>query len=246
MNDHYQRFLQAGQTFATEQAKQNDVIGILLAGAWLNGQIDPHSDIDVVIILDPACDYRERGNTWIDGVEIEYFKNPPQQIRSYFKKEINSPHTAHMLANGHLAYQASPLIQTLQEEARAVLANGPAALSDVESDLARYFLDDLWKDLQDAWHHDDILGATLLRDKIINRSIDLYYRFHGTYRVKDKRLRRDLNKTSHGRALQLLLQNCQGPNWMSNDSVAALLEEMATYTDGLRPKEWTLISKLDL
>ena len=49
--------------------------------------IDKNSDIDIHVILNPECDYRERGNLWIKGIEIEYFKNPPVQIKSYFQKE---------------------------------------------------------------------------------------------------------------------------------------------------------------
>ena len=246
MNEHYKRFLQAGRTYAAEQAKQEDVIGIILAGGWLEGHIDPHSDIDVFIILDPACDYRERGNTWIDGIEIEYFKNPPQQIRSYFRKEKSSPHTAFMLATGLVEYNDSPLVNTLRQEAQTLIEQGPTALGEIEKEFAKYFLDDLWKDLQDTQVSNDLLGATLLRDKIINRSIDLYYRFHGAYRVKDKRLDQDLSKTDGGRAFRQLLNNCHAPDWLTNDSIDALLKEVTTYANGPRPKEWTLTSQLDL
>lgn len=38
---------------------------MIVAGSYIYGRLDPHSDIDIFVVLHPDCDYRERGNTWI-------------------------------------------------------------------------------------------------------------------------------------------------------------------------------------
>ena len=77
-----QKFQEACNQFCALEQQKEEVIGIIVSGSFIHSTIDLYSDIDVYVILDPSCAYRERGNTWIKGVEIEYFQNPPEQIRA--------------------------------------------------------------------------------------------------------------------------------------------------------------------
>ena len=64
-----------------ESEKLNDdVIGIIISDSFHYSTIDINLQIDIYVILDPKCDYKIRGNTWINDIGIEYFKNPPTQI----------------------------------------------------------------------------------------------------------------------------------------------------------------------
>ena len=106
--------------FLQQLKMDKNTIGVIVTGSYIHGPFDKHSDIDIYVILHPDCDYRERGNTWINQIEIEYFKNPPQQIRSYFKTEV-SPHTADMLAKGNIRFQGDPVVTELVAEAKQIL-----------------------------------------------------------------------------------------------------------------------------
>ena len=135
MQDLYPKFQAAANEFIERSKLDEDVIGIILTGSFVHGSLAPNSDLDVYLILDEKCDYRERGNTWINGVEIEYFKNSPEQIRTYFKREQASPHTAHMLAKGKLVFQKSPLVAKLIKEAELELTKLVNPLKEFQLEL---------------------------------------------------------------------------------------------------------------
>lgn len=235
---------EAGQAYADQMKEQPDVIGIILAGSWLHDPIDPNADIDVVVILDPQSDYRERGNTWINGIEIEYFMNPVQQLSAYFQQETKSPHTAHMLATGRVVYQASSLVAELVEEAKQIWTTPPPALSNVERDLKRYFLDDLRKDFADALSNKDQLGTQLLRHQLINQSIDLCCRIHRLWRDKHKRLQAQLTKADP--TFAALIQAALFEQADQQEALFHLLSYTEQWTSGPRPREWQLKGPLAL
>lgn len=146
------------------------------------------------MILDPKCRYRERGNLWINGIEIEYFKNPPEQIKSYFEKEKKSPRTAHMLAFGKIANRKSNNVNELVTRRRSIIGEKPPKIKDVEIDFKKYFIDDYYKDIEDAISNKDILGAKIIRAQIINRSIDIICKIIQIRSDKDKRLGKQIEK----------------------------------------------------
>lgn len=244
MHPKYAHYLQASELFVDPIKSDPAVIGIIVCGGWLEGHIDLNSDIDVHLILDPACTYRERGNTWINGIEIEYFKNPPQQIRSYFRHETTSPHTAFMLAQGEIRYQASPIIEALTVEAQNIIEVPRAPLPGFSKELAKYMLDDYYKDLQDAQAVTDAVGSTLIQQKIINKSIDLFYKSQQRYRPKDKRLQGDLQILDANFAQ--IIQQSLATNWDKLNGLNALKSYIDQILGGPRTKEWQLKSALDL
>ena len=66
---------------------RKEVTGVLVCGSFVTGKPAPHSDIDLHIVLSESVLWRERGNKIVDGFLIEYFANPPRQIREYFKED---------------------------------------------------------------------------------------------------------------------------------------------------------------
>src|SRR3989344_3758665 len=99
-----EKFQQALQKFVDKHKKNSNVIGIFLTGSFIHSKPDKNSDLDVYVLTKDSK-FRERGNTWIDGVEIEYFINPVKQVEQYFKEEGDGgPHTAHMFINSKVLY----------------------------------------------------------------------------------------------------------------------------------------------
>ncbi|MCB0628161.1 MAG: hypothetical protein R2824_04185 [Saprospiraceae bacterium] len=243
MTPQQQQFLRAGEQYVAQTRQNKDVIGIIFTGSFIHGQLDANSDLDVFVILAPACNYRERGNTWINGVEVEYFMNPPQQIRGYMQQE-KSPHTAHMLAHGRLVYCTTEVVVQLMQEAKTRLATPPPAMKQFEIELARYHLDDLFKDLEDALACDDQLAAGLLKTTLINTGIDLFCKRHRLYRDKHKRLYHQLAGVDPLFA-QLLLQLIAHEQWHLED-ILPLKKYITDLLGGERSREWKLRSALDL
>lgn len=244
MSSILQRFQKACDTFVQREKSNPDVIGIIVAGSFIYGQIDPNSDIDIFIILNPTCDYRERGNTWVNDVEIEYFKNPPQQILSYFEKEKNSPHTAHMIANGQIVFQNSPIIDELRTQAQTILKTPPPPIKDIEVNLGKYVLDDMFKDLEDVILKNDLFAIPMVHHGIINKCIDLFCKKNQIKRMKYKRLESQL--ASIDPHFVEILKSTFRPDWQKNQSMENLKIFMANMLGGERSKEWILKSGLDL
>ncbi len=240
-NTRLQQFNQAAEIYVERTKAHPDVIGIVLAGTYISGLIDKHSDVDVVVLLDKNCAYRERGNTWINEVEIEYFMNPPQQIRQYFRNEYK---TAHMLVNGKIAYQKSSEILDLVEEAKQLLQTKPATIQPFEKELGKYFIDDLYKDLEDAKENEDLFAFQLVKNNFIDRCINLFCKVHHLRRDKAKRLKKQL-ATQHPQFAKVL-ESCLSTCSFELQHLKELRIMIEDLIGGSRPKEWVFRSPLDL
>ena len=89
--------------FTARYSKDKNVLGIILTGSYVYGILDKNSDLDICIITKNSKTL-ERGSTWVDNVEIDYFISPLKQIEAYFQqdKTKQSRNTAHMLANSQI------------------------------------------------------------------------------------------------------------------------------------------------
>lgn len=231
-------FEMAAKIFESKVREDHDIDAMLLTGSYIHGEIDSNSDLDVVLLLKDTCTYRERGNTWINGIEVEYFKNPPQQIRSYFKKE-KSPHTAHMLWYGQIVFHHSNVVHDLRAEAKEVLDKIPLLPSDTQIELHKYFLDDLLKDLEDV--REDQIALSVIKGKLVNRCIDIFYAMQQVRRPKDKTLSkslRNLDGKFHNTIYAFINEE--------EESTQKLIDKMSLLLNGWRSKEWVLRTPLDL
>lgn len=243
MTARLQQFQAACDIYVEQIRDHPDVIGILVSGSFVDGKIDANSDIDIYILLDPSCDYRERGNTWINGVEIEYFMNPPQQIRAYFRNE-KVPHTAHMLAYGKVLYRKSDLLDQLIVEAKQIMGKKPSAAKQVQVELWKYHLDDLWKDLEDSRKMGNELAAILLKNQIVEMSLELFCKKHRIWRTKHKRLAVQLKEIDP--TFLAIVEDAVRSGWPDFMGLRALRDYSEELLGGERSREWKLRSPLEL
>ena len=241
MDALYQKFQKASEEFIKKVEADKDIIGIVLTGSFIHGHLNSHSDLDIYLILHDSVNYRERGNTWVNDVEIEYFKNSPRQIRSYFKKEITSPHTAHMLANGKVVLEKSSVVGEIVEEAKKILSLRPAPLKMFQLELLKYKFDDLFKDLADEMHDKNGVAFQLIKREITDEVIHLFCKIHQIRRQKNKRLTEQLAQIdpSFVEQLEKLFAN-------KSDDLEELKRTIEKLLGEWRPKEWKLRSDLDL
>ncbi|MEO1417958.1 MAG: hypothetical protein AAFW00_21930 [Bacteroidota bacterium] len=238
------RFEKAARIFADRMKAHPEVIGVISSGTFMHDQVDPHSDIDVHVILEESVNQRERGNTWVEDVEIEYFMNPPQQVRAYFIKEVKSPHTAHMLIHGRVEWKADPILDTLIAEAHEIMKNPPAFPNALSLKMMRYQLDDLWKDWLDCIYREDAFAGGWVKNHYLDFAINSFCQVHRVWRTKDKRLEEQLASISP--AFTLLLKKCFFATWNEMQVMKDLHEMMAGYAGGKRSREWILRGGLDL
>lgn len=223
-----------------------DIIGIFASGSFAYGRIDKHSDIDVYIILKADCEYRERGNTWIGGVEIEYFYNPPQQVRAYFKQEGNEPHTAHILCHGRLCLRRDPIIMELVQEAEEILDRKIEGPNDIRKEFLKYGLDDKRKDYWDCVDRGDMAGARLLAGELVEMCIKIHFQLKGQYPRKKKGLLEFLQKDDpeFERYLRAAIEGTCSD--MDEKCLLALVSHIEDRLGGARSREWKMRTGLDL
>jgi len=135
---------------------KDDVVGVLVCGSFVTGSPSSRSDLDVHIILDEALSYRERGNRIVDGLLIEYFANPPRQIRSYFKEDYHgiSPESQTQFATGEILLDVTGVVAELKQEAIAMLALNFEDVVPNTHELVKYGIWDMLDDLLDLYENE--------------------------------------------------------------------------------------------
>lgn len=143
---------QALEQFLQQWLPRPEVIGALVCGSYVTGNPSPRSDIDVHLVLSDDIHWRERGNRVVGTYMIEYFANPPHQIRQYFREDHaeNRPMAATQFVTGDILHDPNGMVARLQTEAQAWLDTPFARLSDLQTNLMNYGLWDALEKLRSA------------------------------------------------------------------------------------------------
>ncbi len=244
INNLQAKFDKALKIFVDKYKKNPNVLAILVSGSFIHSSPDKNSDLDVYILLEKSK-MRERGNTWINGVEIEYFINPVNQVRHYFKTETGSksPCTAHMFANSKILYQRDKTVNQLIKEAKTILKKKMPPMKKIDLEFARYSIDDIQKDLEDVYLKKDIFAFYLIANNILSECLDLFFKVHRISKEKSKRLQEQLksiDKKFEKLYTNALIEKNIDKQYRNINRVVNYIEKLI---GGKRPKEWILRSK---
>lgn len=168
--------------FVNDFEYMNDLIGILVCGSYITGNPTNHSDLDVHMVLDNCVNYRERGNSVIGGLLIEYFANPPRQIIKYFDDDMKdkSLMSQTQFATGEIILDKNGDVRLLKEKALGMIEEFYADCNKIEpmSESTKYFMWDMLDDLQDAYENNridfDFLYYNLLNKVISNYMVCIH------------------------------------------------------------------------
>lgn len=169
-----------------------ELLGILLVGSLAYGIPRPQSDIDLFVVIRPP--WRQRRTLFIDGVEVEIFLNPAQQVRAEFRN-TDSPATIAMFAQGRILFDPTGLVKHLVQEAQGIWQHPrPAVPYGTYAYFSlRYTCVDLLKDAQDLLEVDkDAAGWVLFT--ALQSTLNAYYRIQRRWSVKPKYLLNNLEQ----------------------------------------------------
>lgn len=129
---------------------KDDVVGVMACGSYVTGHPNAHSDLDVHLLLNKKCDYRERGNRIVDGLLVEYFANTKRQVLAYFKEDLSKFRTMSQVqfATGEVIFDKTGEIAKLKEEAKKQLEKGFSKFDGNLSPLTLYGIWDSMDDMQ--------------------------------------------------------------------------------------------------
>ncbi|MCL1702296.1 nucleotidyltransferase domain-containing protein [Lysinibacillus sp. Bpr_S20] len=141
------------EEFLKDWKNRNDVIGALVCGSYVTGDPSTRSDIDVHIILSEDVDWRERGNRIVNGFLIEYFANPPKQIRQYFQEDFQIQRIMSMVQfmTGKILFDNTGILNELKIEAEHWLNNEYDELNKTILEIKKYTLWDSLDNLKDCF-----------------------------------------------------------------------------------------------
>ncbi|MCB0201041.1 MAG: nucleotidyltransferase domain-containing protein [Anaerolineae bacterium] len=128
-----------------------DCRAAFMAGSVVRGDATATSDLDIMVIVpDGYPAYRE--SLRVDGWPVELFIHTLTVHRRFAQHDAarRMPATSRMVCEGIVVCDRDGLAGQLKEEACALLAAGPAPLTEQELASARYFISDLMDDLIDA------------------------------------------------------------------------------------------------
>ena len=148
-----EKWEKALNVFLESWKERDDVIGAIVCGSYVTGNPSLHSDIDVHIILSDDAQWRERGNTIVDGYLIEYFANSPKQIKKYFEEDYKSltPHSMVQFLTGKIIFDNYNEVIKLKNEARIWFNKEYNELDDISVEMIKYYLWDTLDNLLDCY-----------------------------------------------------------------------------------------------
>ena len=238
------KYEQALEVFVNQYKKKPRVLAIFVTGSYVHSNLDKNSDLDVYVLTDKGKT-RERGNLWINGVEVEYFINPVDQVRHYFKTEIGSKGSsaAHMFVSSRILYQKDATVNQLIKEAGRALKKKSPPMKKIDVEIARYSIDDTWKDLEDVYLRRDPFAFAQVADDLLRDCQDLFFKVHRVHKEKPKRLReylRGIDKEYEKRYSNALVERDVDKQFKDLTKLVKYVEKLL---GGKRPKEWILKSK---
>jgi len=238
------KYQKALDKFVEKYKKNKRVIGIILTGGMVHSKPDKNSDLDVFIVLDKSKT-RERGNTKINGVEVEYFINPVEQIKYEFKKDFerNKGHTANMFSNSIVLYKKGDKLDSLIKMAKKSIRKPLKKMDKMKIEMKKYSIDDYEKDLEDALVVKDEFSFNHMANRILEESLEIFLGLKRKIMEKPKRLLNFLKKEDIKFAK--LYENAVLEKNMSKryNSLIKLVRYVESSLGGKRTKEWKITSK---
>jgi hypothetical protein len=208
------------------------LLGVLATGSHIHGTPGPTSDLDVHVLIDQPR--RQRRNILLDGVEIELFINPPDQVRRYLAD--GRGHDAHMFAFGRAIEDPHGIVAQLQEQAQAIWQAGPAPFGERALWMPRYFAADMLRDLADI--EDDEASAGLQIARIVDQLIETHCRLSARWPAKPKRRLADLDGWAPEIARLARAALATGPLAERRAAVERLAKQVLAPIGGPMPLEW--------
>ncbi len=169
-----------------------EIVGIFGFGSRFEQKtVYPNSDLDIYLVI-KNIGKRFRGITHIDKIEIDYFVNPIEQLKTDWEKVKNGAVVkktiAYMLKDGKIILDSNNELKNLQAQAKKFLKdelkNNNLTKSTIIS--VKYFIEDYIKDIEDSLSNNDIFSWQYNTTSLLNYLIEVFCRFHKISLVKQK------------------------------------------------------------
>ena len=172
---------------------KKNVLGILVGGSYVNGTLSKNSDIDLFIVTENVK-WREKGVKFFNGVEVEYFLQPYNQVLKYFEMESESLKrtTVSLFSSGKILFDPQNKVKELVQFAKKISSKKLPKVPKPKINLIKYFVEDDLKDLSDATEDKNLKLANLIINSLFNNIIENYFLLERTPLPKSKHLLKEI------------------------------------------------------
>ncbi len=166
-------------------------LAVTLSGSVALGRGDPHSDLDLWVVIEG--EHRQRVQRRLDGVPCELFFNPESTIRSYFEREVaeGRPSSMRLTLDGHVLFDPDGVAERLREKARQLLDAGPRVPSETITYRTYSAVDGL--DNGRDVHDRDPLMSSIMTAGAVREALGLAYLLNDRWEPRLKDLRGGLD-----------------------------------------------------
>lgn len=197
------------------------LLGVLLAGSYAYGEPMATSDLDLYVVIDQP--WRQRRNLVVDGIDVELFINPPEQLSAEI---VEAGQTTDMFARGRVLRDTRGVMATLVGEARSVHEQPRAVPMGNELHQLRYAVTDATKDAYDLLDAGDE-GFGFALQEALRLTLEAYYALSGRRMPKAKHVHRELRRHEPGLAdLLLFVMDVNAPPRERYERLDALMREV--------------------
>lgn len=195
-------------------------LAVTLSGSVVRGHGDPHSDLDLWIVVEGK--HRQRVQKRLNGVPCEMFFNPEHRVHRYFSDEARegAAPSIGLTLDGLVLYDPDGVAERLRGQALRVREAGPQVPPE-EVVLRKYLAGDMLDNARDVSIRDPLM-AGILTATAVKSALQLAYILAGTWIPRDKDLWLRLDEV-RPHAVQPVKAYALDP---SPDAAAAVLESI--------------------
>lgn len=165
--------------------------GIIVSGTIIRGEYHANSDLDFVVIHEPA--WRQRTQRFFNSVPAEMFVNPEFQMKRVIAAEPASgrPVMSHLIGTGEIIHDTDGVMASLQGQSRLILKGGSHVDGETLTQI-RYRIATGFEDANDIRDIDPDRAHSIVTEALIE-AIKLHYLQQGRWLPRHKVLLSDLD-----------------------------------------------------
>lgn len=180
--DRFERALEVVTQRLMDELGEN-LLGLLFGGSAAYGTPMRTSDLDLFVLIRPH--WRQRRNELVEGVEVEMFINPVEQLRREI--EERQPATVEMFARGRIHHDPTGVVAELAERAQHIASQPRPRPDGSETYFIRYRPSDLLRDAEDLLDV-DARSAEFVLGGALRSVVEAHWLVRGAQPPKPKRV----------------------------------------------------------
>lgn len=214
------------------------LLAVLAGGSRITGMHDATSDLDIVVLV-TSSQYR-RWHFYCQGIEVDAFIFQPPQLERALQDGRGDGRAAmaHLFAGGEIIHDPRSMLPALQQEAKAILADGPPLVSNQDRFHIRHNIAIALQDLASV-DASDAERVVFLIGVILPMLVDQHYRLAKRWPKKKKHILADLTLWDR-HAADLVCRACNTKIPLQDRSAAALAlgTHVLAPVGGPLPAQW--------